>query len=245
MLPGTDYLKATRHPWPCLLFLLPLILVYEGGVFWMSGTETQILRNGADAWLRRGVREIGFRQVMAAPILLIAFLTVRTFFRRADRPESSIAACFGMMFESLLYAAILWSVSTRFDRILDGLGIVVHSVGADGLPMERIGRIIMFTGAGIYEEVLFRLILMGGIAFVLKLSFFTAWIAKPLALIASSALFALAHHIGPNGETYNEFSFLFRAVAGLFFGLLYWFRGFGIAVGAHAAYDVMVGVRWD
>lgn len=245
MLPGTDYLKATLHPWPCLLFLMPLLLVYEGGVFWMSGTETQVLRNGADAWLRRGVQEIGFRQVMAAPILLIGFLTLWAFFRRADKPASPVGTCFGMLFESLLYAAVLWGISTRFDRILDGLGIPVANVGTDGLPMERISRIIMFTGAGIYEEVLFRLILMGGLAFVLKLSFFTTVIAKPLALVASSALFALAHHIGPNGETYNEFSFLFRLVAGLFFGLLYWFRGFGIAVGAHAAYDVMVGVKWD
>jgi hypothetical protein len=36
--------------------------------------------------------------------------------------------------------------------------------------------------------------------------------------------------------------FVFRTVAGLYFTLLFVLRGFGVAVGAHAGYDVLVGV---
>ena len=58
----------------------------------------------------------------------------------------------------------------------------------------------------------------------------------------SAVLFAAAHHIGPYGEPFDRSVFLFRALAGLYFGLLYQLRGFGVAVGTHASYDVLVGV---
>ena len=52
--PG-GYLSATRHPWSCLLFLVPLIVVYEAGVVWLGGPQPELLRNGADTWLRWGL----------------------------------------------------------------------------------------------------------------------------------------------------------------------------------------------
>jgi hypothetical protein len=38
------------------------------------------------------------------------------------------------------------------------------------------------------------------------------------------------------------FSFVFRATAGVFFAGLFVVRGFGITVGSHAAYDLLVGI---
>ena len=72
-----------------------------------------------------------------------------------------------------------------------------------------------------------------------------------LALIAmmvfagASFFFALAHYqtLIPAGEVLDANSFQFRLAAGLFFGLLFWHRGFGIAVGTHAIYDLMVGLQ--
>jgi hypothetical protein len=55
-------------------------------------------------------------------------------------------------------------------------------------------------------------------------------------------LFAAAHNLGPHGEPFHAHVFMFRTAAGLFFAWLYCVRGFGIAVGAHAGYDVMVGI---
>jgi membrane protease YdiL (CAAX protease family) len=63
-----------------------------------------------------------------------------------------------------------------------------------------------------------------------------------VAIIVTSLLFSAAHYIGPHGESFGLFTFVFRFVAGLFFGLLFVFRGFGIAAGSHAGYDVLVGV---
>jgi membrane protease YdiL (CAAX protease family) len=66
--------------------------------------------------------------------------------------------------------------------------------------------------------------------------------ATLLAAAGSAALFSAAHHVGPHGQPYSNYLFLFRLAAGLYFALLYQLRGFGIAVGAHACYNVMVSV---
>jgi hypothetical protein len=59
--------------------------------------------------------------------------------------------------------------------------------------------------------------------------------------LSTSFLFALAHHIGPTADAFNLFVFSFRAIAGMFFSAVFLLRGFGITVGCHAAYDLMVG----
>jgi membrane protease YdiL (CAAX protease family) len=58
----------------------------------------------------------------------------------------------------------------------------------------------------------------------------------------SALLFSTAHHIGPVGEPFHGYVFVFRTLAGVFFAVVYQYRGFGIAVGAHAFYDILVGV---
>ena len=58
----------------------------------------------------------------------------------------------------------------------------------------------------------------------------------------NSLLFSAAHHVGPYGEQFHWFAFIFRFLAGVFFSVVYVYRGFGIAAGSHAAYDIMVGV---
>ena len=71
------------------------------------------------------------------------------------------------------------------------------------------------------------------------------------AVIFTSLLFSAAHYhwtitvagsswkVG-SGEPWQGWSFVFRGLAGAFFSVIYLQRGFGIAVGAHAAYDLMV-----
>jgi len=62
------------------------------------------------------------------------------------------------------------------------------------------------------------------------------------AMIVSSLLFSGAHYIGPAADQYSHFSFLFRVCAGMYFAGLFFCRGLGIAIGAHTAYDLLVGL---
>ena len=56
------------------------------------------------------------------------------------------------------------------------------------------------------------------------------------------AVLGAAHHLGPFGQDYGNYVFIFRLLAGLYFALLFHFRGFGVAVGTHACYNVMVSI---
>lgn len=235
----TDYGRSTKHPWPMLVFLLPLLLAYEGGVLWLGGPQPQALRNGADAWLRWGLEAFGLNQIVVAPGIVAFTFFVWSLWRKDDRPKSLWSICLGMLLECFLFAVGLWGISHGFLPFLDYIGVPLYS-GPNVDPIIR--RVITYVGAGIYEEILFRLVLFSGLAWLLRLALVPKYVAVAAAAIISALLFAAAHHIGPYGERMNTYVFLFRAMAGLYFALLFQFRGFAIAAGTHACYDVLVGL---
>ncbi len=232
------YLSATRHPWACFLFLLPLLAVYEGGIFWLGGGQADRLRNGADAWLRWAFEVFGAGHVLAAPLVVLAVMILWTWWRWVDRPDDPVTAWFGMAFESALFAVILWQFSRNFGPIMDGLGVKLQIT----MRTAPATQVLTFVGAGIYEEVLFRLGLFGGLVLLLRVVGIPLLATWALAAFAASLAFAAAHHVGPYGEPMRADYFVFRTLAGLYFTALFVARGFGIAVGAHAGYDVLVGV---
>jgi hypothetical protein len=233
-----SYLLATRHPWPCLLFLLPLLLGYEVGVVWLGGAHGDTLRNGVDAWLRWALDAFGMRQLYWPPAFIGAVFLLWSWRRRADRPEDLLGVLTGMGLESVVFALGLWGISQGLVPLLTQIGpLSSHPATDDG-----VGQVVTFVGAGIYEEVLFRLVLFSVLRRLIVL-FQTPWpTATALAAAGSAALFSAAHHVGPYGEPFEGKVFVFRLVAGLYFALLFQMRGFGVAVGAHAIYDVLVGV---
>lgn len=232
------YLTATLHPWPCLLFLVPLLVIYEAGVVWLGGAQPQTLRNGADTWLRWGLERFGLHQLYCVPFLIVAIFLAWSWLRFWDRPVGVASICFGMALESALFALGLWALSRELGPLLEQMGIPLSL----GTQQPRLNRVITFVGAGIYEEVLFRLLLCFVLGFLFRQIGMPFLVSGVLTLLASAVLFAAAHHIGPYGEKFECYVFLFRSLAGLYFALLYRLRGFGIAVGTHACYDVLVGV---
>jgi membrane protease YdiL (CAAX protease family) len=239
MAAGSDYLRATRHPWPCLLFLLPLLAAYELGVYRLGGGHPEALRNGADNWVRQGFAAVGLRDQFWTPGLLVLVLAVWNYRRREDRPGDLVGVLSGMAIESVAFALGLWGVSRGLGPLIDYFGLELNA-GPSG--NHAVGQVVTFLGAGLYEETLFRLLLFSGLAALLRRAGAAAGPGVALAALASAMLFSAAHHAGPYGEPFEGYNFLFRTIAGLYFALLYQWRGFGIAVGAHACYDVVVGV---
>ena len=236
---NSEYLRATRHPWPCLLFLLPLLAAYEAGVFYLGGGQPEVLRNGADNWLRQGLALAGLRQHYWTPALLLTLLVGWNYLRRHDQPGDLVGVLSGMSIESVGFALGLWGISRTLGPLVDYFGLEL-SMAAGANP--ALGQVVTFVGAGIYEELLFRLLLFSGLMLLLRRSSAGTALAVTVAALASALFFSAAHHLGPYGEPFEGYTFLFRTVAGLYFALLFQLRGFGIAVGAHACYDVVVGV---
>jgi membrane protease YdiL (CAAX protease family) len=234
-----SYLFSTRHPLPTLLVLLPLLIAYEGGVLWLGGSNPQALRNGADSWLRWGLEAFGLDQMVVAPILVISLFAGWSWWKKDDRPQHIFTTCSGMTLECLLFAVGLWGVSHGFGPLLDTLGITMSTRPALD---PTIHRVVSYVGAGIYEEILFRLILFSGLSWILRASLMPKYVAVAFAAAVSALIFSAAHHIGPYGEKMNTYVFLFRTLAGLYFASLYQFRGFAVAAGTHACYDVLVGL---
>ncbi|MGE3803681.1 MAG: CPBP family glutamic-type intramembrane protease [Gemmataceae bacterium] len=237
------YLQATRHPWPSLLFLLPLLAVYECGVFWLGGSHPDEVRNGADAWLRWWLEAAGLRPLYLAPALVLLALGIWSWQRRKDPPRDLLGVCTGMALESVFFALGLWGIGRGLLPLLDHLGITLQVPGEIGArPPVALAPLITFVGAGIYEEVLFRLFLIWGLMWTLSLLHVPTVLRLLLAGLAAAVSFAAAHHVGPYGEPFDPLVFGFRAFAGLYFTALFLGRGFGIAVGAHALYDVLAGL---
>lgn len=248
-----EYWQATRHPWACVSFVLPLLAIYEIGLYVTSmGADT--LRNGADSWLRSALAALGIEPTYGAPVLLICVLLMWGLLRREGRPTDKVGVWAGMMGESAAYAVLLLGLSQAVWMLLSRAAFflgrpnprvllqIVGDADADELdPMW--GQLVGYLGAGIYEETLFRLLIYAGLLrlFSWNESKVSLW-AILLSAFASALLFAGAHHIGPNGDAFNLYVLTFRTFAGIYFAALYHLRGFGITVGAHAGYDVLVGL---
>jgi membrane protease YdiL (CAAX protease family) len=235
-----SYWTATRHPGPCLLFLAPLIVVYEIGVFKLGGADPLSLRNGADSWARAGLAALSVRHPAAVPLIVAAVLAIWFMRRRDTTPEETPAVCLGMAVESIAAALCLWAVSRGFAPLLGWLGVTVSTPPA--LNMAAFGQVVTYIGAGIYEEILFRVVLFGGLCLLLRAIGIAPTMAMISAAIVAALMFAAAHHVGPHGEPVDGYNFLFRALAGLYFAALYQYRGFGVAVGAHTCYDIVAGI---
>jgi len=239
-----SYWRATRHPAPCLFFVLPLLVAYEFGVVAVGGPQALAVRNGADAWLRWVLTSSGVGAGVVAPLLVFLALFAWAYRHRHDPPDDAPSLVIGMALESIAFALVLWAFSRSFGPLMDSLGASLAAPGMDDAAGSRaaLARLVTYLGAGIYEEVLFRLVGFCGLAAVLRGAGLPKLPARLLAAGVSAVAFAAVHHAGVHGEAVNGYVFAFRTVAGLLFTGLLVLRGFGIAVGTHACYDVLVGI---
>jgi hypothetical protein len=241
----TGYVPATRHPWPCLLFILPMLVAYEAGVLYLGGPHPETIRNGADHWLRSALLVMGVRFFWVPPLVLSLVFAGWTWRRRRDRPGDLVGVLSGMVLESITFALGLWALSRLLAPLLTQAGVPL-SAALDDAPLAvtepGLRQVVTYLGAGIYEEALFRLALFTGLVWILRGVEVAQVPAVGLAAVGSAVLFSTAHHVGPYGQPYSNYLFLFRLTAGLYFALLYQLRGFGIAVGAHACYNLMVSI---
>lgn len=237
---GDDYWMLARQPLHSVLFLLPLLGVYEAGVLQL-GLVGNEFRNGADYWMRTGLRLAGVEFPWTLPLIVLGLLVLWQLAGR-HRWTVSPGTLMGMLAESLLFGACLIVMGQLQEmafrqHLPAALPLAIPLSQSASLP-QAIG----YVGAGIYEEVLFRLCLLPLVCGLLRMLFVPGKAAMLLSILITSALFAGAHYIGPAADVWSVYSFTFRALAGAFFGLLFVLRGFGITVGAHASYDLLVGI---
>lgn len=239
------YWRATRHPVPCFLFVCPLLFTYEFGVLYLGGSKSLAMRNGADAWMRWLFDASGIGFGLFAPILVFGALAIWAAKNRHNAPANTPEVLLGMVLESIGFAIVLWSLSRTFGPLLDSFGVYLAAPGDEAIPDQSgVARAVTYLGAGIYEEVVFRSVLFCGGTLILRMLLLPGALAQMVAAGISAAAFAAVHHVGAQGEALSGYVFAFRLIAGLLFAGIFSLRGFGIAVGAHTIYDVLVGIAF-
>ncbi len=127
-----------------------------------------------------------------------------------------------------------------------GLAVLRHAAGdgsagyaAGGANLSGFTDVVLSVGAGIYEELLFRLIAITALNILLVDIFeMKLQAAIPIIILASAVLFSAYHYLG--AEPFNLAVFFFRTAMGVYLAGIYIYRGFGITVGTHAIYDLIV-----
>ena len=116
----------------------------------------------------------------------------------------------------------------------------IMCVGPGGVLLAS-GKVARAIHAGVYEELFFRVFLLGTLVFLFaKVRSFPRWAAYFLALFISSIAFAVAHYFHIGKSPFDRHVFMLRQIAGVAFGIIYCLRGFGIAAYTHTLYDVFV-----
>ena len=233
-----DYLARSRAPRYSLLFALPLLLLYEGLSFLLTGSTVEGVRNGADVLLKELFLAIGGRYGLtmfnAALFGVGAYLIWRD--RRANR-EPMTGSVFALMFlESAGYATLFgFVVGWLTALVLRAPSLLAIGPSSLDLPTQ----LVTSLGAGIYEELLFRVLLTGGLLVLGRVLF---GLSQPTAaigaVVVSALVFSSFHYVGALGDRFTITSFTFRAIAGLVFSAMYVARGLGVTAWTHAMYDV-------
>lgn len=235
---ASEYWRESRRPLASLAMVLPLLLLYEGGVVVLG---EQAVRNGADVWLRQFLDQLGLSQYFLLPALTIGLL-LAWHHTTHDRWKLSAGVVYVMGAECAVLGFVLlvvgrlqaWAVQQQWLPLAE-----THWALAERGRIA--GRLLGFMGAGVYEEMLFRLLLLPVVAFLMVRLLSAQGAAVAATVILTSLIFSAAHYLGPYGDVWTAFSFCFRFAAGAFFAVLFVYRGFGIAAGTHALYDIYVG----
>jgi hypothetical protein len=215
-----------------LVFVIPLVLLYEAGTWWFhldaSGrSETRIL---AFNWIRQAFAHFGAHGSVLAPGAVVTLLLGwHVFARHPWRLRGTVPLA--MAGESALLSLPL--------ILLVGMMTGTHLLQRPSAD-EWAAMAVLGIGAGIYEELIFRLVAFALLhALLVDLMALRPAAALTVTITVTSFAFAGYHHIG-TGEPFTVAAFAFRTAAGVWLGLVFAARGFGLAAGAHAAYDVLL-----
>lgn len=223
------YWALSTQPLHVLVFLAPLILLYEAGsALFLTNADTGHL----DATIRAralfshffelfGVGGAFLPGVAMIVVLFLWHLLAKYSWRIRPRTLGLMAV------ESIAWTLpllVLAAATDRF-RLAEASEIAEHSFGAGAT---------IAIGAGLYEELLFRMIVITLAHFVLvDLLSLKETPGRILAILIAAIAFTLYHH---DWQT----NYAFYLAAGMYLGGVYLYRGFGVVVATHALYDLVL-----
>lgn len=222
------YSRDARRPWHSLLFVVPLVIGFELGAALLVGDD------GGELIAPRAIRGLlgwfGLVGSWVPGVVLVAVLL--TWHRLSnDRWRVRGWVLAGMLAESVLLAVPLLVISSLF--------VTEQSVALEGSRAW-----LWALGAGVYEELLFRLLLISGLTwFAVHVLTLPATPGAVVAVVVAACVFAMCHFTPIGAEPFAWRVFWYKFVAGGYLGAVFLGRGFGVTAGAHVAGNLLM-VAW-
>ena len=211
------------RPLDALLFLAPLILFAELA---SRGAPDRLI---ASVFLRRFVQLFGPAGLWAPSLAVVVILL-------ATQIASGQSWRVRWKGVGLMYVE---AAALCLPLVLLNWAIPLGPSRPAGAPVME--TLALCVGAGIYEELVFRLILLSLLVMIgvdlLRLNRTNVAFA---GILLTSLAFAFHHYQPIGAETFEVTSFAFRAMAGGYLAVVFWYRGYGPAAGCHVAYNVIL-----
>jgi magnesium-transporting ATPase (P-type) len=230
------YFSDTKNLLYSFLISLPLFLAYELLILISQPDSSQIVRISVDSWFKSIFSLFGVNTV-SITLLIVALFGMFILYKEREQLRELRFKYFPLMIgESTIYAVLVTLVATFFVSMVFAISANDPISSLTGLQ-----KFALSLGAGLYEELFFRVILVSVLILVFQKVFNNKnWAAITAAVVLSAFLFSMVHYIGSMGDPFTLSSFTYRFVFGLILNGIYVWRGFGIAAWTHALYDLMV-----
>ena len=228
----SNYWRYSRSAYYSAVAALPLLVIYEILIV-LSQSRYWGIRNAADVWIRTFLMAFDLQAQHLTFVLIGISLALIPIAKSRARGIKLRANYFALMIAECLAFSLVLGVVLQSILRLGGL-----SSGGPGSGLMQ--NLALSVGAGLFEEIIFRVILLNLLFLLLSPLLKKKVVAAVVSVLLASFLFSLSHYVGTMADTWQLYSFMFRWAAGLLFTVLYFVRGFAITAYTHALYDIWV-----
>jgi membrane protease YdiL (CAAX protease family) len=230
---AAGYLALSSRPLMSLVFLLPFIALYELGTRLLLTDPVQGTQHIVAFTLLQQFFALFGANGRHLPAFAVVAILLAWHLARKDRWSVSLPTLLGMAVESIALGFPLIVFAMLLARFFPLAAPAGESLGE---------TLVLSLGAGVYEELVFRMMLCTGLAMILRNGLkFSARTSLLLLVVLSATLFSAYHYLGH--EAFNWRIFVFRLGAGVYLAIVFLARGFGITAGSHMAYDILIVIR--
>ncbi|MCP4758997.1 MAG: CPBP family intramembrane metalloprotease [Planctomycetes bacterium] len=234
MQPHDTSTSALGHrPLPTLAALLPLIVFLEAALLFnaASPSASRIL---AHVQIGAALHFFGLSPlfVLHATSFVVLATLIAWHVLVGEKWRLSLTEPARLLLEGFIGVAPLLAAAA-FLGTMQSHALTINPVE----PVSAMDAVAIAIGAGLSEELLFRMVGIATVHWLLvDVAKFKPATGTLAAIIATTVAFTLYHD--PSAMPAN--GVVFVTLAGAYLGWLYVFRGFAVAVVAHAGYDVVV-----
>ena len=233
--PVKSYFSNTNNLLYSFLVSLPLFLLYELLIVISQPAGDSIVRISVDVWVKSLFAYLGVNAVSFS-LLIVVLVGLFIVYKERERLKTIRFSYFPVLIlESTVYAIVVALISQSL------VSLVLNIAASDPInTLSLTQKLALSLGAGLYEELFFRVILVTLFILLFTKLLGKKWAGVTAAVVLSALLFSAVHYVGSMGDAFTMGSFLYRFLFGLILNGIYVYRGFGVAAWTHAIYDIMV-----